>query len=119
MSMRPRVWASAMGSNGGASLSTKKKSKSEQQEGSPTTPELHFYEHSMPYVPTEAELAQREMRRQQLQQQMNDDAQHFTYPISYPTAEEVAYQKEHHKELEDEKKARKEKDDDIRHHAWE
>jgi len=41
--------------------------------------------------------------------------EHWTYPFSYPTKAEV----ERKKDMKAEKKAKKQKEDDIRHHAWE
>ena len=41
--------------------------------------------------------------------------EHWTYPFSYPTKDEV----ERTKVIKAEKEAKKQKEDDIRHHAWE
>lgn len=48
-------------------------------------------------------------------------ADFFYHAMIYdpPTKEELEQRKEHQKQVQDEIKARKDKDDDIRHHAWE
>ena len=67
-------------------------------------PEPHF----VPVEDLEKEVADREKIRAKQSALMEEDSKHFTYPISHVTEEEMQRRKD-----------LKEKEDEVRHHAWE
>ena len=69
----------------------------------------------IPKEDMELEATERARLRAERKAMLEEDAKHFTYPISYVSEEEI----KHQKELKSLRKAEKEKEADIRHHAWE